>query len=697
MSGAATAVITELLSPFHLLRRGGLAAAWLLVAAAVGAWVYRHRPALPRVTVRPLEASIAAVILAIAAVVGYTAILSPPNSADAMAYHMPRVLYWAQAGSVAFFPTPYYNQITLQPLAEYFMLHTYVLSGGDHLINLVAFFGFLGSIVGVSAIAGALGLGSKGQSFAALFCATLPNGILQASGAKNDFVLAAWLVAMVYFAARKDAPYTGLALGLALATKATAYLFAPPMLAAVWLCSRPQRREAVRMLAFLAGGVLLINAPQYLRNVSLSGSPLGYDSAQGDGVYRWRNEHPGWKSTVSNLLRNTSEQLGARSPRWNQTVFDTVVKIHRALGIDPHDPDTTWPYTRYEPPRTAKNHEADANNRWHLLLLAVAAIFAAATRRRTWMLYAAGLIAAFLIFCFYLKWQLYLPRLELPLFVLGAPLAAALMEAIRAPILAIVLCAFLVNNTRASLFENWTRPLHGPRNLFITTRDANYFADMVQWNNRASYLPAIELTARSGCETVGIDIGLNQLEYPFQALLRERNPRVRYVHTGVENTSARYYPAVQPQPCAVFCPDCAGIEKKVTMYAGIGPPIVLDHFLLFLGPSRRQRDRWSREVDSFGTIAQRLGAKGVIASLWSVSDEAAARLMETMYRIRQSKPELGSEALRQAQAQMAAGLLEPDDAAAADCGVQVKPAASAAIAWTHPYYWAPFILIGNWK
>ena len=110
------------------------------------------------------------------------------------------------------------------------------------------------------------------------------------------------------------------------------------------------------------------------------------------------------------------------------------------------------------------------------------------------------------------------------------------------------------------------------------------------------------------------------------------------------------------------------------------------------------RSEDGREVDSFGTIAQRLGARAVIASLWSVSDEATARLMETMYRIRQAHPELGkSESLRQAQEQMAGGILKPEAAGAASRGIRVTAPPAAATGWTHPYYWAPFILIGNWK
>ena len=329
LAGTATLAITEVLSPFHLLTRWPLAAAWL-IAIALFAW------AGPRVAftgrIRPLEATLAGVAAAMGAVIAFTAVLSPPNSADAMAYHLPRVVYWAQAGSVAFFPTPYLNQIMLQPLAEYFMLHTYVLSGGDRWINLLAFAAYAGCVVGVSAVAGAFGLSSRSQAWAALFCATLPNAILQASGAKNDLLLAFWLVCAVYFAVRREAKWLALATALALATKGTAYLFLPPLLVyAVIVLPR-------RQLAWIAAAVCLLNGPQYLRNLQLSGSPLGFDSAQGDGVFRWRNEHLTWKPVASNALRHASEQLGARSPGWNQAVYDAVIRIHRALGDRPAGP-----------------------------------------------------------------------------------------------------------------------------------------------------------------------------------------------------------------------------------------------------------------------------------------------------------------------------------------------------------------------
>ena len=571
--GTTTLVLTELLSPFHLLTRWPLAAAWLIAAVV---WArFRTRVTVLQWRFLPLETSLAAVIAAIGGVVALTAILSPPNSADAMAYHLPRVVYWAQSGSVAFFPTEYLNQIMLQPLAEYFMLHAYVLTGGDRLINLIAFAAYAGSIVGVSAIAASFGLTRRSQAWAALFCATLPNAILQASGAKNDFPLAFWLVCAVYFAARRDARFFALSAALALATKGTAYLFLPPVL--LYAAARLPRRQ----LAWVATAICLLNGPQYARNLQLSGSPLGFDSAQGDGVFRWRNEHLTWKPAVSNALRHASEQLGARSAGWNRSVYDRVVWIHRALGLDPQDRDTTWPGARFTPPVNS-NHEANANNRWHLLLIAAAALLALTTRNRPWTLYAAALLAAFLLFCLYLKWQPFLARLELPLFVLAAPLAALLVEKFRHPAAAVLLALFLVNNARPFLFENWTRPLKGPHSLFVTARDTNYFSDMGQWNNRASYLESVDRTARSGCTEVGLDTSENQVEYPLLALLRERNPRFHFVHTGVINPSARYAAADAPPPCDVLCPDCIGNQRKIELYRDVGPPIGIGRFLLFL-------------------------------------------------------------------------------------------------------------------
>jgi hypothetical protein len=509
-----------------------------------------------------------------------------------MAYHMPRVVYWAEQAGVRFFPTPYFNQIMLQPMAEYAMLQTYLLSGGDRFINLVQWSASVGCAVAVSAIARRLGAGARGQALSALFCATLPAGILASSGAKNDLFMALWLACAVYFAlrfgatsSRSDALLLGFALGLALATKATAYLFAPfPLLA---ILGPP----AIRAPKRLAGGAALavvcalgLNAPQYARNFALSGSPLGFDSAQGNGFYRWRNETFGWKQTASNVLRNTADQLGARSSRWNQAVFDFVRSAHRALKIDIGNPATTWRGTAFTPPVNA-NHEANAPNRWHLAILCAAAgmlLWRALRRKdRSRALYALSLTCGFGALCAYLKWQPFMARLVLPLFVLGAPLAA-LAEEVRPIWMQVVLCLFLLNNARPAAFENWVRPLRGPHSILHRSRDEMYFSDMSQWNNAASFRSVVGPLRQSGCGVVGIDINDFQLEYPLQALLREAAPEVRFVHTGVDNASRRYAPPVTGAPCAIACLDCLGDTRRLELYRDFPRRVTAGKFVVLL-------------------------------------------------------------------------------------------------------------------
>src|SRR6202023_1812859 len=136
-----------------------------------------------------------------------------------------------------------------------------------------------------------------------------PNGILQASGAKNDYLLAAWLVAAAWFLVRRDPVFAGLAIGLALGTKATAYLYLPALIVVLIAPAWREWRVRLSHVAAIAAIALALNLPQYLRNLDLSGSPLGFDSSQADGKYRFRNESPGWQATVSNALRHSAEQL----------------------------------------------------------------------------------------------------------------------------------------------------------------------------------------------------------------------------------------------------------------------------------------------------------------------------------------------------------------------------------------------------
>ena len=328
---------------------------------------------------------------------------------------------------------------------------------------------------------------------------------------------------------------------------------------------------------------LSINAPHYTRNVELSGSVLGYDSAQGDGFLRWRNETFGWKQTASNVLRNVSEQLGGRSERWNRAVYDRVVQAHKFLGIDVNDPATTWRWAVFQPPRNS-NHEADANSRWHLLILGIAAAIliwrAVHCGERAPVLYVLALMGGFLTFCAYLKWQPFETRLLLPLLVAASPIAGIAAGRRRLVVL-LALCLFLLGVARLPALENWVRPLVGPRSVLRVPRDERYFADMGQWNNRASYERTGAVLAAGDCTIIGIDSTNLSLEYPLMALLRERRPGTVFVHVGTENASNRFRPAADAAPCAVVCLNCVGDTKRESLYGAFPLKTDIDQFVVY--------------------------------------------------------------------------------------------------------------------
>lgn len=115
-----------------------------------------------------------------------------------------------------------------------------------------------------------------------------------------------------------------------------------------------------------------------------------------------------------------------------------------------------------------------------------------------------------------------------------------------------------------------------------------------------------------------------------------------------------------------------------------------------------------REIDSLADIIQAKSGKAVLATLWSVSDESTSMLMSEFYRIRKDLPTAGKAgAIQSVQKQFIDGKLKVGPARAEL--FRPKPGSGGVASglpkfifdpnkpFAHPYYWSPFVLIGNWR
>lgn len=115
------------------------------------------------------------------------------------------------------------------------------------------------------------------------------------------------------------------------------------------------------------------------------------------------------------------------------------------------------------------------------------------------------------------------------------------------------------------------------------------------------------------------------------------------------------------------------------------------------------------EFESLGMLAEKNGAKAVMATLWQVGDCSTGEFMREFYRLYQKAEPQGmtkAAALQQAQQRMFSGAIQaPSECQAQKETAGTKPDVCAtppfspnpAKPFAHPYYWAPFVLFGNWR
>jgi len=90
------------------------------------------------------------------------------------------------------------------------------------------------------------------------------------------------------------------------------------------------------------------------------------------------------------------------------------------------------------------------------------------------------------------------------------------------------------------------------------------------------------------------------------------------------------------------------------------------------------------------------GAPSVLASLWKVSDDSTVKLMKSFYQ--NMKGMSKAEALRQAQIDLMRSTVRFTITRAGGGIIQpTQPLSEEVLECSHPFFWAPFILVGDWR
>jgi Dolichyl-phosphate-mannose-protein mannosyltransferase len=476
-----------------------------------------------------------------------TAVVSPPVTVDVLNYHGPRQIMWLQQGSLAHFLTVNDRQLMMPPLAEVIGLQFLALTGDDRWANLPQWFAY--AILPVAVFACVRRQGGDGAQgwLAAGLAACLPMAYLEASNGKNDLQGALWLTLILHevIKARRqtgpvirwDAIHAGVLVGLALLTKSTAFIFAPPLVLVAVAAWRRRTGASVtcRHAGIAAVVVLLVSGPFFEKKFYWYGNPLGEHRAE-DGGHQM-NEMFTPAVVASNALRNATLHMAAPWPGWNQWLEEKVSRAHAVLNLPESDRRTTCWGSEFSV-HYAPGSETTAGAPWHFALTVVAVAVALLWRRAVewrWLAWVClGMAAGY---CVLLKWQPWGARLQEQVFMAGIVLIAGLAGYAKAGarnwIMGVIMGAGLL-----AWWPGWqvtARPWFGPSSVFTVSREAAMYRYLGLLQQRDEGW--VDILKEAGVRDVAI-VSVHDLVYPLMRRLQKEMPGLHF-HGAPASDGAR--------------------------------------------------------------------------------------------------------------------------------------------------------------
>lgn len=469
---------------------------------------------------------------------------SAPSTTDSMVYHLPRIMYWLQDGTVS--QTYIRNSHDfMAPFAEYILLHLYSITNSDRLAFLSQWIAYLGSVVLILCISKKY-FNIKNLWPIAALGLSLPIALLQSASTQTDLITTLFVLLSIYYSLQfidnpnlKNIFLVGTSLGLGLLTKATfvIYILIPGFIILQFFISNHKYiSKLIGYSLIILLTVLLIQLRFLNQNLMLYGSFSGQPILEEGSSYSNERIDPG--VLVSNLLRNSFIHLPV--PILSQKLTNLINGSLEYLGTSISDSKTTYSNTQFKVLPVIYPQEDIVSNPLHFILIITALIYSIIHFKKfenknvLKLFYLA--LGSFLVFSLVLKWQPFHSRLHIPFLLIASTTGFILLSKSKLKQLLKIMLVLSVTLSFILIILNVSRPYisysifyslvskYSPLNasipeaFYIKPRQDQYFNSRYYW--QSPYTEVSKIINQDAKISFNL---MDEYEYPFWVLLNENN------------------------------------------------------------------------------------------------------------------------------------------------------------------------------